>query len=57
MHRTNVPDVLEYWVLELELPLEKDLSPVRLIRVSEDPSFVILGLDDEDAVPIIETRM
>ncbi len=51
LHRPNVPDVLEYWVLELELPLKKDLSPVRLIRVGEDPSFVVLGLDDEHAEP------
>ena len=51
LHRPNVPDVLEYCVLELEPPLEKDLSPIRLIRVGEDPSFVVLGLDDEHAEP------
>jgi len=38
--------ILEDWILELKLPIEKDLSPVRLIRVGENPSFVVFGLDD-----------
>jgi len=46
-----VPEVLEHWILELELALEQDLSPVRLLRVGEDPTLVVLGLDDEHAEP------
>ena len=46
-----MPHVLEYRILELELPIKKDLSPARLISVCEYPSFVVLGLDDEHAEP------
>jgi hypothetical protein len=46
-----MPKVLEYWVLEPELALEQDLSPVRLFRITEDPTLVVLGLDDEHAEP------
>lgn len=43
--------VLEYWILELEPVVEQDLSPIRLLRVGEDPTLVALGLDDEYAEP------
>jgi hypothetical protein len=51
LHRTNVPKVLQDWVLELELHLEQDLSPVGLLGIGEDPALVVLGFDDEHAEP------
>ena len=45
MQRPNVSGILKYRILELEAVVEQDLSPVRLVRVGEDPTFVILGLD------------
>ncbi|MDM4769970.1 hypothetical protein QT386_07160 [Solimonas sp. SE-A11] len=51
LHRSNVPEILKYWILKSELPLENDLSPVRLTRVGEYPSFVVLDLDDENTEP------
>ncbi len=49
LHRMNVPKILQKWVLEPELQLEQDLSPVPLRRVGEEPALVVLGLDDEYA--------
>jgi len=46
-----VPKVLKYRVLEPELPPEQHLSPLRLSRVGEDPTLVVLGLDDEHTEP------
>ena len=43
--------VLKYRVLELELASVEDLSPVRLLRVAEDPALIVLGFDDEHAEP------
>jgi len=51
LHRTNVPKVLQDGVLELELQLEQDLSPIGLLRIGEDPALVVLGFDDENAEP------
>lgn len=51
LHRTNVPKVLQDGVLELELHLEQDLSPVGLLRIGENPALVVLGFDDEHAEP------
>ena len=46
-----MPHVLEYWVLELELEPEQDLSPASLLRVGEDPTLIVLGFDNEHAEP------
>ncbi len=51
LHRTNMPEILQDRVLELELAIEKNLSPVRLLSVAEDPALVVLGFDDEHAKP------
>ncbi len=48
-HRANMPKILDDWVLELELSVEKDLGPTGVIRVREDPAFVVLCFDHEDA--------
>jgi hypothetical protein len=49
LHRPNVSVVLEYRILERIPVFEQDLSPVRLLRIGEDPAFAVLGLDDEYA--------
>src|SRR5438046_6483989 len=51
LHDALPISVLEYWILQLELEFEQDLSPVRLLRVGEDPTLVVLGLDDEHSEP------
>lgn len=51
LHRTNVPMVLEDWVLKLELLLEQDLSPVGLLGIGKDPTLEVFGFDDEHAEP------
>ncbi|MBV6518910.1 MAG: hypothetical protein HCAMLNBO_01654 [Candidatus Brocadia fulgida] len=51
MHRPNVSIVLKYWVLEFEPVVEQDLSPSRLLRVGEDPTLVVLSLNDEHTEP------
>lgn len=50
-HRADMPKILDDGVLKPELPIEQDLSPAGLIRVPEDPAFVVLGFDHEDAKP------
>ena len=51
LNRTNMAKILPDRILELELRLEQDLSPVSLLRIGEDPTLVVLGLDDEHAEP------
>lgn len=41
--------VLENWVLELKLLSVDHLGPVGMHWVGKEPTFVVLGLDDEDS--------
>jgi hypothetical protein len=51
LNRSDMPEILEDWVLELELSHEHDLSPIDLFRIREDPALVVLVLNDEDPKP------
>lgn len=51
LNGSNVPKILKNRVLKLKLPLEQDLSPLRVFAIGEDPALVVLGFYDEDTKP------
>jgi len=48
-HGLRVSHVLKKWILERVLATKHHLRPFRMLGIGEDPTVVVLGLDDKDA--------